>query len=88
MKKNNKIMLGVGAGTAFLATCAIVKGIFDHKFGKEDLNEQEIPSVDDSNESEDRGVAPVNSENNEDVSDEVPNLKADAINHAYQPIKY
>lgn len=40
MKKRN-VMIGVGAGTAILAACAVVKGLFDHKFSNEGLNDQE-----------------------------------------------
>lgn len=86
MKKNNWI-LGLSAGAVAAAACAVVKGIMDNKFGNDDLNDQEVPKVNDS-EDEDRGVAPITAEHAEDTEDEVHDLKADAINHGYVPIKY
>lgn len=49
-----------------------------------------VPSMEDDD--EDRGVAPVRTEENsyedEEKDDEVQNVKADAINHDYKPIDY
>lgn len=84
--KKNKWILGAGIGTLALAACAVVKGVLDKHKG-EGLNDQEVPSIEAGDETEDRGVAPVE-DGSAQNDDEVKNLKADAINHGYQPIKY
>lgn len=76
MKK--KWIVGVGAGTALLAVYAAVKSKFSHD---KDINS--------SIEEDDRGVAPVSDKSTKQSSkDEVPDLKADAINHPYKQNKY
>lgn len=91
MKKRN-VMIGVGAGTAILAACAIVKGLFDHKYSNEGLNDQEAEKInnDKAKDTVDRGVDPIETINvpNKSENDDIPDLKADAINDGYKPIDY
>lgn len=89
MKKRN-VAIGLGIGTALIAACEAAKILFDKKHANDDINDDEIKKINYDEEQDDRGVAPVSStedktnEGNDDVSD----LKADAINHGYKPIKY
>ena len=97
MKK--KVLCGIGVGTAVLAACAVgIKKVFDRKHKNDDLNDEEVMKIttsqdDDKSEDEDRGVSPIDSDENEtddqsDDDDEVKDLKADTINDGYKPIKY
>lgn len=80
MKK--RIILGLGALAAGLASVFAVKKMMDKDYK---------PVSKASDEENDRGVAPVEDKENsdeKDSDDEVKNVKADAINHGYKPIKY
>lgn len=92
MKKSNKLLLGFGLGTAIAAGCAVVKNLLD-KHQDDDLNDIELHKINSNQDESDRGVSPVEThEHNEHHEhhheDGVPNLKADAMNHGYKPIKY
>lgn len=75
MKKRN-LFLGIGLGTAVAAGCAIIKNLID-QHQDEDLNDQEISKIS-LEEQKDK----------KNINNDVPNLKADAINDGYKPIKY
>lgn len=79
MKK--KIIFGLGAIIAGALGAYAVKKEMDKDY-------HTVPDDD----GEDRGVSPVRTEENLDDEskddDEVQNVKADAINHGYKPIKY
>lgn len=74
MKKNWMIGVGIGAAAAAIAT--IVTAVFKVRNVGGDLNDIEG----------DRGVSPVDKTVNDDFV--VQNVKADAINDGYKPIKY
>lgn len=73
-----KLIIGLSLSTLAVAMAAVAKKLMDQKYGDEDLNDQEIP-------------ARINKEDyltdDEDL-EEAENLKADAINQPYKPIKY
>ena len=74
-----KLIIGLSLSTLAVAMAAVAKKLMDEKYGDEDLNDQEIP-------------AQINNEedylkDDEDL-EESENLKADAINQPYEPIKY
>lgn len=77
-----KIMMFVGAVTTGIAAGVLVK-----KYLQKDAEETETTE-------EDLGVSPVriyeddNDQTSDENSDDVPSLKADAINHGYKPIEY
>lgn len=73
-----KIMMFVGAVTTGIAAGVLVK-----KYLQKNAEETETAE-------EDRGVSPVRiyEDDNDQTSDDVPSLKADAINHGYKPIEY
>lgn len=80
MKK--RIIFGLGALIAGAASAFAIKKMMDKDYK---------PVSKASDEENDRGVAPVATEENSDEKesdDEVKNVKADAINHGYKPIKY
>lgn len=81
MKDNAKktILFTIGSVVASLAATAVTKKVLDKKNSNSD-------------EDVDRGVSPVRIDENEkpmeDREDGVKDLKADAINQGYKPIKY
>lgn len=81
MKK--RIIFGLGALIAGAASAFAIKKMMDNDYK---------PVSKANDEENDRGVAPVRTEKNLDEEnsddDEVQNVKADAINHGYKPIKY
>lgn len=74
-----KLVIGLSLSTLAVGLAAIAKKMMDKKYGDEDLNDQEIPAQSDSEEDYLTG--------DEDL-EESENLKADAINQPYEPIKY
>lgn len=78
-----KLLLGIGAGIATLASFIALKYLLDDQTKK---LEDELLNDTDDNAEEDRGVSPIDEK--EDSEDEVKNLKPDAINHGYHPINY
>lgn len=82
MKKGSKtILFTIGSIVASLAAAAVTKKALDKQ------------AVESDEEDEDRGVSPVriyeDEKPDEEIDeDEIPDLKADAINHAYKPVEY
>lgn len=74
-----KLVIGLSLSTLAVGLAAIVKKMMDKKYGDEDLNDQEIPAQIDTEEDY--------LKDDEDL-EESENLKADAINQPYEPIKY
>lgn len=73
-----KLIIGLSLSTLAVAMAAVAKKLMDQKYGDEDLNDQEIP-------------ARINKEDyltDDKDLEESENLKADAINQPYKPIKY
>lgn len=83
MKK--RYVFGLGAIIAGIASAIGVKLMMDKDY-------HTVPKVEEKDEDNDRGVAPVTNEEDNNESDnkdnEVQNVKADAINHGYKPIDY
>lgn len=80
MKK--RLLFGLGAAVAGIASALAVKIMMDKDYHTVPENKEE--------DKEDRGVAPLAEESKEEKgkkTDEVQNLKADAINDGYQPVK-
>ncbi|GAA3638805.1 hypothetical protein GCM10022297_16320 [Lactobacillus hamsteri] len=76
-----KILFTIGSIVAGLAAAAVTKKAMDNQ------------PVDTDEENEDRGVSPVRIYEDEkpveeEKVDEVPDLKADAINRPYKPVEY
>lgn len=74
-----KLVIGLSLSTLAVGVAAIAKKMMDKKYGDEDLNDQEIPAQIDTEEDY--------LKDDEDL-EESENLKADAINQPYEPIKY
>ncbi|AEG40356.1 hypothetical protein [Lactobacillus kefiranofaciens] len=74
-----KLVIGLSLSTLAVGLAAIAKKMMDKKYGDEDLNDQEIPAQIDTEEDY--------LKDDEDL-EESENLKADAINQPYEPIKY
>lgn len=81
MKK--RLLFGLGAAIAGAASALAVKIMMDRDYRPATGSQEK--------ENEDRGVAPIATEKStgsEKKTNGVADLKADAINHGYQPLKY
>lgn len=93
MKKG--ILIGAGLGTVALATGILIKVLLDRNNASDKTDEERgvSPISDDTAEDTDTGSEDDESKDTTDsddktIEDEVPDLKADAINDGYKPAKY